>query len=701
MPEYLGQAPLSAAAVPARGAYLFRAGSRAGFRRSVQEASTRWGGITEPIVPVSATGRLAPLWSQVVQTANVDGLVNVDLDLGIAQAVSRRLDLPLVELQHIDRAGPLMWTAHPSQVSSWAGADSTPVVAEETGALWQAVAAGDVSVDHEADAVASSLPFWRVGGDQLARAQVFGKTLLARTLVEFGEHYGSGGPAPFSAVLWFTKPNSLRDCLFFWNVRALAPTSFPHIPMLLLPTEEVQHWLNFGEQVRQLLRRPAEFSPDVSVLSLSRSDAQLHDEAAALGLERSKVPASAGHRWPAELRTEPFTYKLGVDPLRNLVYGRRYGLVTTTDVQLVRTKTTARFKSPVQPEARGYTLLRMSSPAFASYPRRQVVASSLIRNATWRDDALQIATNLMSDYWVELELPALPAVAELLLTTSAATHRLSDKGRIGLPVAEAPTGFSALLQPYVYEVIAGLTTPRSSSLLRELQRLRDGGESDEAIADVAARWGGRVERRYRAASEIASVKALRAADVLEQLCSLGWVERGLEIACGTCGLNSLIALTAEAARPRCPGCGSHEGYTKAGPQLKVCYRLTTLIDRVSDQGLLPPLMAIAQLSRRNPDTYLIPGIDLAFPDGTKGELDLYGVHAAQVVAGEVKTSAKAFSDAQIRRDVDLSARVGADVHLMVALDEIPADRLAVAQKRCSKSGLQLLSLSGRELRESP
>jgi hypothetical protein len=57
------------AVVPARAAYLTASRSSAGFRRAVQEACTRWGGATEPILQVSPAGKLSPWNSRCLSSA--------------------------------------------------------------------------------------------------------------------------------------------------------------------------------------------------------------------------------------------------------------------------------------------------------------------------------------------------------------------------------------------------------------------------------------------------------------------------------------------------------------------------------------------------------------------------------------------------------------------------------------------------------
>lgn len=109
--DYRGQAPLDVTVVPARAAYLVRDGSREGFCRAVQEAGTRWAGVTEPIVPVRAGGAVEASARNVVDLARVDGAVNVDLPDQEAQIAAAALGLDCVSIASIDSWGITMMTS--------------------------------------------------------------------------------------------------------------------------------------------------------------------------------------------------------------------------------------------------------------------------------------------------------------------------------------------------------------------------------------------------------------------------------------------------------------------------------------------------------------------------------------------------------------------------------------------------------------
>ncbi|WP_406292027.1 hypothetical protein [Embleya sp. NBC_00896] len=130
--EYLGQFPVHVAVLPSRVVYLIAEGSAEGFRRAVREACTRWGGITEPIVEVGVEGGLSNDVRNVIETADVQAAVNVDVEAGRAASVARLVGLPLVPIAGIDDEdfglAPCSWGAvfADAGVSVWSWPRSMP-----------------------------------------------------------------------------------------------------------------------------------------------------------------------------------------------------------------------------------------------------------------------------------------------------------------------------------------------------------------------------------------------------------------------------------------------------------------------------------------------------------------------------------------------------------------------------------------------
>jgi hypothetical protein len=697
--DYVGPTAVQAAVLPARAVYLVADGSEGGLRRAVQEACTRWGGMTEPIVPVKPGGEIDLWWQQVVSTARGDSVVNVDADPDDAAKVAETLGLGLVPLADIDHRGLAAFTVHPGGVGPGALPGSNAyVMASEKRGLWEVVGAGDLTDEHVESLPAGAFYTRRPPEDEVARAQLSGWTLVQRTCSQFAEHWARGlesGPA----VVWVTEPGSFTDCISFWNLRALRPLRYGSLPMLLLPVGQVQHWLNFAAELGHVLERPDQFEPDVAVCSRTVCDADLHKTAARLELQHHEGEPRIGHAGPAAVRKPPFTYLQGLDARRWLGFGRSYGQVADVDVQLFRGITTVRFPSPVEFRAGGSALVRLSGALLDGLPRHAAVAERIIKSGTWCDGALQITAQAVSDYLFKIHVPELAEVTAALLGAVTTRHALSaKKGQAGMAWLQQ-TDISPLAQPGVFAAIRALTTPRAKELLRELRKLRQDGDVDDDLAEIAAHWGGRSERRYRNADQLQRDAAVvEAAAALERLCAAGWAERGLGVSCGACGLPSFVPLAEAPARATCPGCSSPAEY-ETGSTLAVYYRLSSHLDLLSDQGVLPHLLSIAALQRHGKQSHFLPGVDVWFSadDSDKAEADIFGVRDGKVLSGEVKTSASAFTAQQVNRDVKLSSRLGADTHILAATDDIPAEVTELARELCTASGLALLVLGKTDL----
>lgn len=697
--DYVGPTMVRAAVLPGRAVYLVTDESEKGLRRAVQEACTRWGGMTEPIIPVKQDGEVDPWCEQVVSLSRADSAVNVDVDPEDAAAVAGKLGLTLVPLADIDATGTAAFTVHPSAV----GPEQMPgsiayVMASEKRQLWEVAGAGDLTDAHLESITAGTFYTRRPSDDEVARSQLAGGTLVERTCSQFSEHWARGGPGYAPAVVWVTQPGSFLDCVYFWNLRVLRPLRLASLPMLLLPAGRVQHWLHFPDMLAHVLQRPDEFAPDVALSSISVSESELHDTAALLGLQPHEGEPRVGHAWPAPLRTPPYTYRVDLDPRSWQVFERSYGQFTDVDVQLFRDKTTVRFTSPVSFRAGGRALVHFSGAALEGLPRRTAVAERILRNSSWSNGSLQIASQAVNEYLFQIHVPELPEVTAALLGRVTARHELSaKKGQAGMAWLDQ-ADISPLAEPGVFAAIRELTTPRSRNLLRELRKLRRDGAVDGELAEIAAHWGGRSERRYRSTEQLTNLPEGQAAAALERLCAAGWAERGLQIACSACGLPSFVPLQQASGRATCPGCSSPATY-EIGSALTVYYRLNSHLDLLSDQGVLPHLLTVAALQRQGKKSHFLPGVDVWFSqdDSDKAEADIFGVRDGQVLCGEVKTSVSEFTTDQIVRDVNLSARLGGDAHILAATDNIPDEVASEAQQLCEAKGLDLIVMGRADL----
>ena len=419
----------------------------------------------------------------------------------------------------------------------------------------------------------------------------------------------------------------------------------------------------------------------------------LHETAAHLGLELTTEPVVSGIDSLAPLRLPPFNYRTDIDVRPWFMFERSYGRVTEVDVHQFSDITSVRFPSPVTFSGLGFALVRFWGEPFEALPQRAVVADLVQVGASWAQGAIQIRTYANNDYLAQLHIPGLPETVRALIGDVTASWELSRPGKIGMALLES-ADTEVLLEPGIFEAITELTTPRSKSVVRELEGIVAEGVSAELIAELAASWGGRAERRYRAQSKLTPALAL------ERLCEVGWAERGLQITCATCTLTTFVPLAATSQRAECPGCQSPARY-EISAAVTVFYRLDSYLDLASDQGVLPHLLAIAALARRHRQSYFLPGTNINLADGQPLEVDIFGVCDGRVLAGEVKTKAADFTPTQIERDVALSRRLGADVHLLTAVDDVPDDIVASARTMCDAAGIRLIVLQREDLRPDP
>ncbi|WP_217550129.1 hypothetical protein [Streptomyces sp. GbtcB6] len=691
--RYLGQAAMEAAVLPSRAAYLIAAGSEAGFRAAVMQASSRWGGMTEPIVEASASG-LSEQHEQTVRIAGVEALVNVDADPLAAGKIAESLRLPVVALADM-RKDALAYTCSPDEVREFTDASYPPIAASPDGPLWQLAVAGGVDPGQREYAWVSERQ------DEFGRYQLRNDSRIQGTVDQFGE-YRSTTPGHTPLVLWVAEEDGLADSLGFWNTRALRPVDTIDMPMLLLPgADDVRHWLDFPKQVAyHLASRPGQFAPDVALVSRSASPGQLRELASVLGLVTTAEEPRAGARIPEPpARTAPFTFRTDLDPWDWVVFERRYGVPTSFDAQVFADgPSTLRFAQPVRFNGRAGALVRFWGEPLLGLPARPSIARLVHRDAQWRDGTLQLALLPISHQLAfQVTFPLLPRATEQLLDDVSVTHQLSSAGRLGTALTERADS-SALLDPGVYEAAIALTTPRSKELMKRLQELRADGSPDADLAELAATWGGRSERRYLPADKLSNVRAEDRAAALERLCALGWAERGLESACPSCASRSFVPLHQTSGSPRCPGCGAVSAYQSDGVPIAVHYRLDSFTDRASDNGLLPHLLVIAELCRRKPRSHFLPGTDVTFADGRQEEVDIFGIWDGKVLSGEVKTSASEFDEAQLQRDVALSRRLGADIHLLASVTPVGEEVRDIARELCEAAGLELEVLDQAVLR---
>ncbi|MBB5956406.1 hypothetical protein FHS29_002992 [Saccharothrix tamanrassetensis] len=152
-----------------------------------------------------------------------------------------------------------------------------------------------------------------------------------------------------------------------------------------------------------------------------------------------------------------------------------------------------------------------------SLPKRDEVAQKILANADWSNGMLQVRTSVNRFFDFDLKVPSLGEALDLVLRSAGLEYSLSDKGRIGAALSAKS---SVLVEDGVFEAVAELTTPRSKELVKQLRSMRERGDEDAEMMELAARWGGRAERRYRTAADVKGLAGYTAMLALEALCNL-------------------------------------------------------------------------------------------------------------------------------------------------------------------------------------
>lgn len=693
---------------PARAAYLIAEGSRDGFRRAVQETTSRWGGQTEPIITVLEDGTIAPDHRRVIEVAHVDGLVNVDAPTDYATSLAESFEMHLTPIDHIDQVGVTMFTSHPADLALPATVDGSNgyVIAAEGAPLWQVAAAGDLRSEAEKGFYDAGMAVRRARFDhEIGESQLWNHTLLGATTVSMIESWASPAPMDSSTVIFLVSDaDDFDGCLTFWNLRALRSVG-PHgvTPMHLLPMD-ISHWTAWPQALAGALRRPDQFSPDVLITSSSGGDEATHAFAQSMGLrlsEEQRVLRSRTFGKEVKKRTTPFTYLVGL-PVGYVAFERRYGLAAFIDVPVVGEKTALRFAGPVPTKLDygGLSLVSISDGPIDALPKREPVAKLIEDSAVWHDGAIQIATRLQQDCRLEIRIPTLAAAYEAVMRERTVSHPLSDKGAIGTGLLdEAAT--DVLAERGVFETIRQLTTPRGEDIAKKLQKLfgREQPLTEEQ-KEFAKEFGGRSERVFKSADRLGYGSFEAAQTALERLSGIGWAERGLQTACNQCKIRSFMPFSRETARgnAHCPVCGSSTDYTREpGRGMVVHYRLDARVDFANDNGVIAHLMVVRALARRYTHTFLKPGVDLFFADGLQGEADVTGICDGKLVSGEVKMSGRSFTEAQLDKDMDIVERLRSDIYLMAATSPIKNEAKQSAKARCDELGVELLILERDDL----
>ncbi|MGZ9934875.1 hypothetical protein ACXNSR_33940 [Streptomyces sp. NC-S4] len=707
--DYLGHRLIEVALLPARVVYLIAEDSTSGFRAAVRTATQRWGGMTEPIIEASTdAGTVAT--AELIRVADVQALVNVNADPGRAQELADSWNLPLVALDAMGSTGIWQFTSRPEAAchNLIGPAADTCFRADPEGPLWAVAVAGIYDAPDEAAYQGPVIP---AQDTLLGAAQSTGATALQQGMAGFQEHQRSSQSVhdELPIVVVIARPDSLPDVLWFWNARALRLHVHTEMPLLLFPDDAPKNWINFARDIRLAqVHSGLRVQPDVVFISQSVAEDDLHEAAHQAGLVAS-FDDELRHSRLAEA-PEPLTYAINVDVSSGWLFDRRWGAMKRSGFNQFAGPSRFDVKLPVILQHPAAGLLRLAGEPFNGLPKHPVVARMITEQgrgqirlpASWHGDQLQMPVSLPWLDWPRLTL-TIPKPAEVvprLLNEVTKQFELSTPGKIGVTIAQQ-SDIGALLDLLVAESLTALKTERTEHFIKALDHRIPGRILLEDARELAREFGGRMDRKFRSATNaLNNWRPQQVTPALERACEQGWAERGLGLDCEQCKLHSFIPLQASTGQAVCPACSAPDRYGRDnGKSVEIMYRLNGFIDRAVDNGVLTHLLLVAALKERAPDSHFLPGVDVVFDDGDTKEVDIFGVYEGKVLAGEAKVSAAEFAKkGQIRRDVELSHRLKADVHVMAAIDIIPEPLLQEAREHCRMAGLELLVLHEPDLR---
>jgi hypothetical protein len=714
--SYLGQELARLDVGPVRACYLVPELNRVRLIEAITAASRRWGGVTEPILPVGPGGITDERWQRIVAALKPDLFVDLGLDDRARAAAAGQLGTSLTSWPDFtgESAGFSWLWCHPLVIDGPLGDAPVPVPAEASlcalagvGAIenvrgWNVLGPGILRAADELQCVLS----------QVTRNTV--ALLSARQVME--EAAGSAFAPPVPALIWVSEPDSFADAIGFWNVRALVATSSPvtAVTAILLPPD-----VSLRPDLAELLvpRFRARYPrprPDAFIFSHTVPPGQLRALARQLNLTEVAPPVAQEHAAPGSLGTEPdpgapLTAATGLDPTPWCCYPRRYGRGTSELVQVFSGRTVIRAPSPVpfRVGTGGWVQVSLSGLRAFAAPDRRTVAQLFAPDAWFSGGRLCLKRATANLYEVAVTIPEPPAVLAAALRDAGVRFTPSDKGKYAQALLDrAPRLEELVRQPGALEVIGDLTAKRTEHFKTDLKALlRDKPGDTSLMDDILALARERLPLPHQSVVELPKhgLAGGDIASILEQLVVLGLCSRGFSVNCAACQMESYVELSQVTRQATCLGCGAAAAYRPAaskpmGPEIR--YRLSSLLDRASDQGAPPHILGLASLRQyaAGRQLFILPGVDLHDGSRKLGELDLLGYLDEHLIAGEVKTSPAEFTEEQIRKDLSKAARIGADIYVMVAVHALTAEQEGLAGSLATAQGCQLLTFSGETAR---
>jgi hypothetical protein len=528
--------------------------------------------------------------------------------------------------------------------------------------------------------------------EEFVTAQVGAKpSPISLTRAATGAYEASGflgGP-----VIVFSGRMTPWDLLTFWNVRAATVTTFGRVHVLYVPLQRLADPI-LGVILRDLSLQQLSV-PDV--VFHGRDTEEIKAAADALGFEEGTggVKFTFAHPVrPRDLASNPFTYRLNLDPRTWVLVDRKDGVRTPVSVNLTRPRLVVRSEVgvPLQPFA-GLVRIDLQEIPTLQWPASTSVGRLIHPDATFGRQGLSFLETPSRLVDKTLRVPSAEQVASALLADRGVDWHISDKGRYGQslisrvgPVAR----LESLRSPESIQTVVALASMRRTRATRMLQ---DAGVSaDDSLVEGFLR-DLLPEQRWRTAGEVAGELGARRDRIVRRLTQLvrdGLVHRGLGFRCSRCTLRSVIPMERVSDEVACEGCGVRSPITGPGdsePELR--YALNSLFDRVVEQDCLGHLLSLPLVERWHSAEWSIPGALVQSADpALNREVDILAVSRQRLIMGEVKATSSAFTTDEVADNLRLAERIGAKLLILASLDDWSDNRKSSAHDAGEAAGVE-------------
>lgn len=668
---------------PRRLAYLITAGDERQMRRAISYATTEWGGISHPIVPVRKGGAIDGLWRQVCADLDVDVVVDfAGLSTALRQQIGVDLSATVADPLFFDRGYEpgihTMVAVDPGSLDQLglltAGPDSS---------LLAAAALGIIPPEQE--------EMWAQSG-ALFRPEHSLSGLLGAQLYDRGSSIGltSEQLPTFQAQGFFSgafivicfRRFTVRRAVFFWNMRALcARFGWEPDRIVLMPPDAFSD----AETIQRLqvyLKQKKRTSPNFILFSESPEGAR------ALGTSAGfREPADKKLNWPlvGQVETDvfdPLTFLPNIHPAEFVLGKRRDGKTRDVPLAVTRPKSTLYVQSPTKfnTSIGGRICLDVRGVSAWTWPRSNEVAKLIHRDATAVEEGFSLVTSPSGTYRFEFEVPEPADVCTAFLRERGWTWSHSDKGRYAAALIDAHglEELSILTRQRTLDVVSALAStsrPKAEQLLKRTVGQAVSPKELERVVSQILPYG---VRRWMAAGDLAGelkIKKRELLPTLTALLQLGLVERALEFDCQTCGLSTFVPIEDARDRVRCPGCRAEDALVGPARGEPVwAYSLNSLLDRTWEQNCLDHVVLVRWLWESNRVVWGSPGADVKH-QGRQKEVDVLALSHTELLIAEMKP-AHSFTDDVITERLRLAKALGAQRLILSSLDAWPTQRLA-------------------------